>query len=272
MTGRRAWALLGLLVVASPLAAGETVYDAKRGFTLTVPDGFVRNADMVLRNPKISQAFLLPPRDDDSGGIVLLVEPLSGTIEREPVSLDHMPPGFRGRIFQRTWQGFEVDVIEVPETTEGVDVLTYNVQIPLKRAAVQLRLAGPADRRADLDANLTSVLKGFQGESNWLPSGGTADAGGIDAYGYALMAGSGLVIVCGCVLIWYLSRHAARGTALAVAAGFFVASWFLDGSRTREALAVSGSMRMLGVIGFVIALIGLFLKRKPPAKGNYTER
>ena len=68
------------------------------------------------------------------------------------------------------WQGYDVDAFEFPEEVAGAAFLNYNVQIPLKREAIQLTIFGPAARKAELKRLLNETLAGLQGESNWLRS------------------------------------------------------------------------------------------------------
>ena len=111
---------------------------------LSVPDGFVANSNLIGLKPDIIHGFILGDPTDDKPDIVLLIETLGGTIGRERIKAEDLPPGFQGQVFTTQWHEFEVDAFEIPEVVEQLAMLTYNVQIPLKRAAIQVKLVGPA--------------------------------------------------------------------------------------------------------------------------------
>ena len=90
-----------------------------------------------------------------------------GTISRKRLQRGDLPPEFQGRLFTAEWQGFEVDATEIPEQLGEAPTITYNVLIPLKPVAIQVKLIGPADRKAELQSLLEETLAGLQGESSW---------------------------------------------------------------------------------------------------------
>jgi hypothetical protein len=164
-------AILSLTLLLQPvLKAAETVSNDKHGFQLTVPEGFVPDAELAAASPDMIYAFVRGDRTDDDPDMVLFIESLGGTIGRERLNPDELPQEFQGRLFTAEWQGFEVDGLSMPEKLGEVDLLTYNVQIPLKRAAIQVRLTGPAEDEAELRSLLDQTLVGLEGESNWQSS------------------------------------------------------------------------------------------------------
>lgn len=149
--------------------AGETIVDNTLGFTLTLPDDFEPNDDLAAVAPNAIHAFVLGDPSDDQVDVMLFIENLRGVIGRERLA-EKLPPGFQGRLFVTHWRGFEVEAFEIPEQVDGVEFVTYNVQIPLKRSAIQVRLFGPTARQPELRRLLSETLTGLEGESNWLPS------------------------------------------------------------------------------------------------------
>lgn len=114
-----------------------------------------------------------------------------------------MPRDFGGTLLKARWQDFELDAFEVPENVSGVEVLNYNIQVPLKREAIQLRLVGGSDRKDELLQLANDLLASLQGESNWLHSVAPVALANSPRYGLLVVAavepiqqGFNLWIVC----------------------------------------------------------------------------
>ncbi|HEY1602035.1 MAG TPA: hypothetical protein VGG64_20700 [Pirellulales bacterium] len=256
-----------VLIFGSPVGAIQTVVDDARGFTLTLPDDFVANPKLVGAAPNIIHGFVLGDPTDDKLDIVLLIEKMGGTISREPLTLEDLPPDFRGRLFKTQWQGFAVDAFEIPEAIDQTRAVTYNVQLPLKRAAIQVKLFGPADRESELQSLLATILSGLKGESNWLQSAvPTLPITSSQTYRVILLAFAVIFILTGIVLLWLVSRKAPKGAVLVVAVVIYCGGLALAGSRVREVVMLKGALTMLGFIGGVMGVVDLLRKRKPPAK------
>ena len=253
-----------ILLLSSSVGAGETVVDETRGFTLELPDGFVANPDLIGATPEIVHAFVLGDFTDDQLDIILLIETLGGTIGRERLQPEHMPPGFQGRLFTTQWQGFDVDAFAVPEKLGEIQTVTYNAQIPLKRSAIQVKLFGPVEREAEIKTLLENTLAGLQGASNWIPS--VAPSSPVTSsknYGNFLLAFAIAFVVGGLVLLWVVSRMAPKGTVLAIAVGIYVAGLALAGIRIREVVLLTGALKMLGFAGGILGIVDLVRDRKP---------
>lgn len=248
-------------VAASRLCAGETIVDPERRFTLTLPNGFSAYPGVVGTAPNIVHAFVLGDPNDDAIDIFLFIEKMRGTIGREHVKPEDLPPSFQGRSFVTSWQGFQIDGFEVPEQAGEIETVTYNVQIPLRRAAIQIKLFGPTAREAELKQLLTEILIGLKGESNWSDSAVSGD----DRRLVLLSTAIG-IIIGGLVALFLISKKTPKGTVLAIAAAIYVASWSFDGVRSRDMLLLRGSMRMLGFAGGILGIIDLVRKRKPHPK------
>jgi hypothetical protein len=255
-----------VLLLASFASAGETIVDDARGFTLTLPDGFVPNPAIVGAAPEIIHGFVLGDPTDDELDIVLFIEKMRGTIGRERLKSEDMPPGFQGRLFTTQWHGFELDAFAVPEQLGEIKTITYNIQIPLKRAAIQVKLFGAAERESELKTLLAEILAGLHGESNWIQSAvPSSPVTSSENYGVILLAFAIVFILGGLVVLWLLSRKAPKGTVLAIAAGIYCAGLALAG-RVREIVMLSGALKMLGVAGGILGIVDLVRKRKPQDK------
>lgn len=259
-----------VLLLGAFAYAGEVIRDDVHGFSLTLPDGFVANPGFVAADPNIIHGFVLGDPADDQSDIVLVVEKLRGTIGPERLTKESMPPGFKGSLFTTRWQGFEVDAVAKPEQIDQVETITYIVQIPIKRAAIQIQLFGAMDRDSELKALLTEILAGLHGESNWIPSAApSSPVTSSGYYGAILLAVAVVIILGGLVVLWFISRKAPNGTVLVIAAGIYCAGLALAGIRVREIVLVSGALKMLGIAGGVLGIISIVRKRKS-RDGNAT--
>ena len=158
-----------------------------------------------------------------------------------------MPRDSNVKLFVTSWQGFEVDGFEVPENVDGIDTITYNVQIPLKNETIQVRLFGSADREEQLHLLLRQVLDGLDGESNWFPSIAPLSIAGNEYYGIVLLCLGILGFVAGLVILWYISQSSPKGTILLIAILLFLLSGTIKGSRIREAIMLFSMIRLLGI-------------------------
>jgi hypothetical protein len=70
-----------------------------------------------------------------------------------------------------------------------------------------------------------------------------------------------IAIVIG-VSFWFISKKAPNGTLLAAAIGFWIIGQIIGSQTAREMKVIGGTIATLGTIGFVLALIDLFRKRK----------
>jgi|GEM_PF-3735520 len=159
--------------------AGKTVVDDLFGFTMNVPDGFEEFEALTKPGADIDivHAFRSGDPTDDEVDITFIVEDLDGTIGPERLSIEDAPPGFKGRVFTTMWQDFELDAFEIPEQVGPYELITMNVQVPLKPVAIQVRLTGAKDRKAELNSLLEEILAGLEGETTWKRTGLTAKVG-----------------------------------------------------------------------------------------------
>ncbi|HUF28765.1 MAG TPA: hypothetical protein VMM18_17420 [Gemmatimonadaceae bacterium] len=156
------------LFVAALLGIGveETrVTHSELGFTLIVPDGFVDDAELLLQPDVVFGWY--EPRSEYEGTIVLAVQRLRYTLGRDRPSAADLPDPAMELVTFR-WRGFDLDGVKA--ITEEGEVVTFLIQVPLRREAIQLIVSAPIDETDRARALATSMLASLDGETNWLTS------------------------------------------------------------------------------------------------------
>ena len=241
----------------------EVIRDAQFGFTMELSSDFTARPDLVGATPDIIHAFQYGDAADNEIAVLLFVEKLGGVIGQERLTLEDMPPEFSGKLFVTEWKGFEVDGFEVPETANGINVITFNAQIPLRGEAIQVKLFGPAESNESLKALLREVLAGLEGETNWIAAIETSTDSDSDNYRTILLGVGIMGILAGLIALWFVSRKTPSGTVLIIAIIIYALSWRIDDVPVREIRLLSGSMRMLGFLAMVWGVIDVLRGRKP---------
>jgi hypothetical protein len=162
---------LVLLALACCALSAQDINDSRYGFTAKVPPDFKPMlADRPKTSPDTIHAFYKGNLNDDHPNLVIGIETLGGTIGREGIDLGKMPltPGARANVETTDWKGFEVALLVMFMSTNGHDMVSLVAQIPLRREAIQVIVAGPRSDEAVLRSYLAFMLDNLQGESNWL--------------------------------------------------------------------------------------------------------
>lgn len=148
-------------------ARAEIIRDEKLNFTLALPDGF---ADFPAgKEPGTVYSYLKgTPGTDDFA--ILTIKPMGGTIGREALQQKDLPKieGIKFDLRREKWKTFDVDVMVGTARQDGIAVYVAVAQVPLKKEAIQVVVAGPEARRADVLATLRTLLASLDGPSNWL--------------------------------------------------------------------------------------------------------
>jgi hypothetical protein len=256
--------LIWALLCSASASAADAIVDEQRGFSFEVPVGFEPAPQLVDPGSGLVYAFINGDPTDDLPDLVLMVEMLGGTIGREPMTADHFPEGFQGRIVRKEWRGFTVDGIEFIQTQNGVDLHTVAVQIPIEREAIQIIGGGVVERSAEINQAVDQLLASLRGESNWLRSVvPSAEVTSSKSYSWVLLGGSLALVAGGLALLWYIRRKTPKGTVFALALMlFFISVCFVDRD-VRELMALKGAMRMLSLLGIIYGVYDLAKTRKP---------
>ena len=245
-------------------APPEQVNDPALGLTMQLPTGFSPAPEIMATDRTVLHAFRRagPPGE---GQTIVYITKLRSVIGRERLKASDMPAGANAKLLTTAWKGFEVDVIELHESLLGKDIITYNVQIPLKPNAIQLSVAGPAANSTELWAIVNSTLATLNGPSNWTPSVVPASFTKSPAYGLILLGIALVFLIAGLLVLWFIGRRAPKGVVVGIATFAYLLSWSIPHPAPREFYMVSGTLRMFGVIGIILGIIDL-CKKRPSAQ------
>ena len=159
-------AVMFFLLVAAT-AAESQVRNAELGYSLTLPDGFTDFPEARSQKDGVD-AWTEATPVSANGAMVLLVARMHGSLPREAMRQEEVPPNTQVVSFK--WKGFDVSGLKTLTSQEGKPVFVLLAQVPLRREAVQLSVAGPADQGARGQAIMEAILASLEGETNWLTS------------------------------------------------------------------------------------------------------
>ena len=174
--------------------------NAELGYRFTLPAGFTPFPEAQTQKDVLGCWSEETPASTH-GGMVLCVSRLHGVLPREAMRQRDVPANTRIVTFK--WKGFDVQGLHTSASQNGEPVFALVAQVPLRREAVQVVFAGPADQEARGNTLMTSTLGTLEGETNWLTDSERAGRLGNIA-GWWI----GIAIAVVAVLIWRNRRHA----------------------------------------------------------------
>lgn len=111
------------------------------------------------------QGFIRPMTGEPSR--MLLVAVLGGTLNRQHLRAEDLPPGAGRSLGRFSWRGIEIDGVRLLEQSEAGPYVTWHVQIPLRPKALQLSFSGAAAQEAEIRKTADTVLASLDGPSTW---------------------------------------------------------------------------------------------------------
>lgn len=163
------WLALALVCSGvSATARAEVIRDDKLNFTLTLPEGF-KDFPEGREQQALTYSFIqgTPGTEDFT---IIGIKPMGGIIGREALEKKDLPH-FDGVTFdlrREKWKSFDIDVMVGTARQEELGVFVTVAQVPLKKEAIQLTVAGPEKRKTQVLAMLRTLLASLDGPSNWL--------------------------------------------------------------------------------------------------------
>jgi len=157
--------LLFLLMAAT--TAKSQVKNAELGYSLTLPEGFT-DFPAARSQKDVVDAWSETAPASANGALMLLVARMHGVLPREALRQEDVPANTQVVSFK--WKGFDVSGLKTLTTQAGQPVFVLVAQVPLRKEAVQLSVAGPADQEARGQSIMEATLASLEGETNWLTS------------------------------------------------------------------------------------------------------
>jgi hypothetical protein len=135
-------------------------------FTFAAPAGFTVYPEGRNMFPDALHSYIKGDLSSGQPWTILVVEDLGGRIGKEDPT-----PFLQGRddvsLLHEAWQGHRLPVIEIRETLDTMQIVTYNAQVPVLPKAVMVKVVGSIDRKAELQTVLRDALNGIVGSTNW---------------------------------------------------------------------------------------------------------
>lgn len=212
----RLLSLFLLLLLAAP-ASAAVVSGPGDAWTAQLPAGFA--APPGAGTPRKARAWM---KGDFSEGTaeLLVVEPMGGTIGREPIDVttveDTTREAIEGSDFRITqtevgvvpWRTHELQAVAVVVESPDESRVTVSTQVPLRPEALNVSITGPTRMGSQLQADLRAFVGSIDGPTNWVdrpetPSDEPNSAGPGDLLGAGGVALLGLVAVG----VWFVRKR-----------------------------------------------------------------
>ena len=141
--------------------------DGRLRFSIDIPEGF-RDYPEGKRVPTTEHVYIKGIVGGGEALTVINIERLGGLIPKnKPLRRENMPLRFSGEMTTKNWRGVNVDTIIAPVEQNGLRVIVYTMQIPLRPSAIQLNVGGPESKREEISHLADTLLSSLEGDTNW---------------------------------------------------------------------------------------------------------
>jgi len=273
---------IALLLGVAPLwmnerAHAEPLVDSNLGFSMTIPDGFVRDPAPADDNP--SFIYLFRRRSYPGEQTAISIRRMHCKLDQTRLTAEQIPSTFKGRLIAVQWHSLELDALEVPMQRRGnaivsddpvnaadaaeYDYISYNAEIPLASEGIIVGVRGQREHAKELHALFDQLVAGLDGKTNWYVSVAPGTLANWPQYGTTLLVIEVLVVLAGLAGLSALRKHSRRGVVLLVAAFILVPSCALLTNQTREGRAACYAFGSLGGLGLLFGLYDVTRPYKP---------
>ena len=169
----------------------QAASNADLGYVMSVPKGLV-SIPTAGQAGDVVGCWAGEGSQSSQGGFLLCVQRMHATLGREHLKSSDLPA--KSQLQTVRWNGLDIDAIRTDTSQTGTPITIYTAQVPLRKEAIQLVVAGPSARATESLAILNSVLGSLKGETNWLSSTERAGRAGT-IVGWVVGIAIGLLIV-----------------------------------------------------------------------------
>jgi len=170
----------------------QAASNAELGYVMSLPEGFVAIPAEFAGARDVVGCWAGEGSQSSQGAFFLCVQRMHATLGREHLKSSDLPP--TSHLLTVRWKGLDIDAIRTDTGQAGTAITVYTAQVPLRKEAIQVVVAGPTARAPEALAILNAVIGSLKGETNWLSS--TERAGRIGTIvGWILGIAIGLLIV-----------------------------------------------------------------------------
>jgi hypothetical protein len=170
----------------------QVASNADLGYVMGLPNGFVSIPADFAGGRDVVACWAGEGSRSTQGALVLCVQRMHATLGREHLKASDLPA--RSQLMTVRWNGLDIDAIRTDTAQAGSPITVYTAQVPLRKEAIQVVVAGPSARATETLATLNAVLGSLRGETNWLSS--TERAGRLGTIvGWVVGIAIGLLIV-----------------------------------------------------------------------------
>ena len=171
----------------------QVASNADLGYVMSLPEGFVSIPAEFAGGRDVVACWAGGGDSQPSqGALILCVQRMHATLGREHLKSSDLPA--KSQLIPVRWNGLDIDAIRTDTASGDAPITVYTAQVPLRKEAIQVVVAGPSARATESLATLNSVLGSLKGESNWLSSTERADRLGT-IVGWVVGIAIGLLIV-----------------------------------------------------------------------------
>jgi hypothetical protein len=136
------------------------------GLTLDIPEGFAEFPEG--RNmQRANYVFVKGDTTDRDLDLLFSITALPGPLPRRRLQTNEVPAKAGASLRTFNWRGMEIDGLIVSENLLGTPFTTFNIQLPILPRALQISVAGPTARQAELERIAAALLPSIDGQSNW---------------------------------------------------------------------------------------------------------
>src|SRR5256885_16568739 len=122
----------------------QAATNADLGFVRSLPDGFVPTPAEFAGARDVVGCWAGEGSQSSQGSFVLCVQRMQATLGREHLKSSDLPAS--SQLLTVKWQGLDIDAIRTDTSQAGAPLTVYTAQVPLRREAIQVVVAGPRGR------------------------------------------------------------------------------------------------------------------------------